>query len=90
MNKICLICGALDSCVGNGDAEGCNECYSIEQGFLVVYDWSWDPVNKSYGVNKSNLDLNNNYCVDEDNNIYLQDHELDGPIGTALDGPLRR
>lgn len=66
MNSICKICGAVDSRIADPKwgAEGCTECYSVEQGFLYVSEY------EDY----------NGLVIDEDGNIYVENHELDGPI----------
>lgn len=59
MTTKCKMCGFLDTKIGNGDCDGCSECYSIEQGFYYISD------------HDSIEDL----CVDEDGNLWDQDCE---------------
>ena len=64
MNSICKECGAVDSIVGNGDCDGCSECYTIDADVLYVEDF----------------ECGSDLVVDEYGYIYIENEELDGPI----------
>lgn len=71
--SVCLECGAYDSHVSNGDCGGCNECHSIEQGFIWVDDFlHYDGL-----------------VVDEDGYLYHEGYEIDGEIGCEYIGEIK-
>jgi hypothetical protein len=68
--SVCLVCGMYDSAVSSGDCDGCNECYSIEQGFLYIT------------THEDDNDKTNSLVVDENGNVYREGKELDEPIAS--------
>jgi len=37
--SVCKVCGMSDSQRNTDDAQYCNECYSVEQGFIYTADF---------------------------------------------------
>lgn len=69
MNSICKVCGMVDTKRESYDgAEFCNDCYSVEQGFIMVEEFE--------GFD--------NLVVDEDGLIYVDGEEYDGPIACEV------
>lgn len=69
LTSICKVCGFPDTRIESfHGTEGCNECYSVEQGFLYVQAWEHDS----------------NLSIDEDGMLYVESEEYDGAVACAI------
>lgn len=78
MFSVCKVCGFEETANGNGDVEWCDECFSVEQGFLYLEEYD----------HCTNCTISGNNCTtiyaDEDGLLY-EDGNLLKPIGSIYE-----